>query len=230
MTPSAFFRHALAEWRPAAVLVRRTRLGLWLAAIVACGIALAGPPTLLLPGLSLAVALTAAVTAAHALAGREAGRASALTLRHPASPVALAVGRWLLVALIAAAVTALVSLPAAWRLGLAWGDGARATAVAGCAALPVAACALAAARLGRGVLEWLFLAHLLLVSSIVPGTLRLLPGGVLRDLTRAALVTLPAVWRYRLLAGGDGVAWLHALSWTAAGLLVTAESLRRRSP
>jgi len=231
VTTPAFFRHSLAEWKPVTAQVRRTRLGLWLAAIVVGALVVAGAPEgVFLPTLALAVALTAAVTAAGALAGRESGRVAALTLRHPASPVALAAGRWLGVVGLAALVTLLASVGAAWRIDLGWADGARAALGATCAALPISACALAAARLGGGVLEWLFLAFLLLVSTLLPEATASVPDGPLREATLAMLVTLPAVWRYRLLVAGDPVAWVHAASWTAAGILVTAESLRRRAP
>jgi len=231
VTTPTFFRHSFAEWKPVTAQVRRTRLGLWLAAIVVGALWIAGRPDgVFLPTLALGVALTTAVTVAGALAGREAARVTALTLRHPASPLALAAGRWLGVVLLAALVTLLASVGAAWRIELGWRDGAAAAFGASCAALPIAACALAAARLGGGVLEWLFLAFLLLLSTLLPEATAYVPDGVLREATLALLVTLPAVWRYRLLAAGDPVAWLHAASWTAAGLLVTAESLRRRAP
>ena len=231
MTTPAFLRHSLAEWKPVTAQVRRTRLGLWLAAILVGAIVVAGAPDgIFLPTLALATALTTAVTAAGALAGRESGRAAALTLRHPASPAALAAGRWAGVVALVAVVTLLASVGAAWRIELGWRDGARAALGATCAALPIAACALAAARLGGGVLEWLFLAFLLLVSTLLPDAVSAVPDGPLREATLAMLVTLPAVWRYRLLAAGDPVAWIHAASWTAAGILVTAESLRRRAP
>jgi len=231
VTTPPFIRHSLAEWKPVTAQVRRTRLGIWLAAIVVGAVWIAGRPDgVFLPTFALGVALTAVVTAASALAGRESARAAALTLRHPASPVALAAGRWVGVILIASTVTFLASVGAAWRIELGWRDGAGAALGATCVALPIAACALAAARLGGGVLEWLFLAFLLLVSTLVPEATAYVPDGVLREATLAMLVTLPAIWRYRLLAAGDPVAWIHALSWTAAGILITAESLRRRVP
>src|SRR4029077_11778434 len=76
-----------------------------------------------LPALLLTVARVATATAAATLAGPHAGRATAMTLRHPASPLALATGRWLAVAALAALVTLGAAIGAAWQAELGWREG-----------------------------------------------------------------------------------------------------------
>lgn len=227
-----FLHQALAEWRPVSTVVRRTPLGLWLGTLAVGAVWIAGRPGgVALSTLALAVALTAAVAAAAGLADREAARVAALTLRHPASATALAAGRWLGVVLLAGTVTLLATMGAAWRVGAGWRDGMGATLSAACAMTPVAACALAAARIGGGVLEWLFLAHLLLLSPLAPDAMSLLlPDGPLHHAALTMVVALPAIWRYRLLGAGDAAAWAHAVAWTVIGVLTVSASLRRRMP
>lgn len=94
----------------------------------------------LVPALVLAVALMATVTAAATLAGPRAGRAIALTLRHPASPLALATGRWLAVAGLAGFVTLAAGIGAAWQAELGWREGLVAVWSAAGVTFPVAAC------------------------------------------------------------------------------------------
>src|SRR5690242_11016934 len=106
----------MAEGKAVWVLTCRARLPLRLTLI---GLGAIGVGRLLdralLPALVLAVALMATITVVATLAGPRAGRATAMTLRHPASPLALATGRWLTVAALAGLVTLAVALGAAWR-------------------------------------------------------------------------------------------------------------------
>lgn len=143
MTTFLFFRQALAEWRPVRALVRETRLRLWLAAIGLGAIGLSGlDDGVSLPVLILGVALTATVASAAVLAGPHAGRVTAMTLRHPASPLALALGRWLAVTGLAGVVTLGAGLGAAWRVELGWREGVDAALSAAGVSVPVAACGL----------------------------------------------------------------------------------------
>jgi hypothetical protein len=231
-TTSRFLHYTLAEWRPISSVVRRTPLGLWLGTLAVGAVWIAGRPGgIALSTLALVVALTAAVAAAATLADRDAAHAAALTLRHPASATALAAGRWLGVVTLAGAITVLATMGAAWRVGAGWREGMDAVLGAACALTPVAACALAAARLGGGVLEWLFLAHLLLLSPLAPDAMSLLlPDGFLHHAALVMVVALPAVWRYRLLGAGNVAAWTHAAAWTVIGVLTVSISLRRRMP
>jgi hypothetical protein len=143
VTTFLFFRQALAEWKPVCALVRQTRLGLWLAVI---GLGAVGLGRLVdgasLPALILGVALTTTVTAAAVLAGPHAGRVTAMTLRHPASPLALALGRWLAVTGLAGVVTLGAGVGAAWQVELGWRDGVDAALSAAGVTVPVAACGL----------------------------------------------------------------------------------------
>jgi len=135
------------------VLTRRTGLPLRLALI---GLGAIGIGRLLdddlLPALVLAAALAATLTTEATLSGPHAGRATAMTLRHPASPLALATGRWLAVAALAGLVTLATGLGAAWQAELGWREGVGAAGAAVGVALPVAACGVfvsAAAWRGR---------------------------------------------------------------------------------
>ena len=140
MTTFLFLRQALAEWKPVSVLIRRTRLPFWLLTLT-IGAALHGGlydgPSL--PTLVTSVALLATFTCAVVLAGAHSGRATALTLRHPASLMALATGRWLAVTALAGLVTLAAAIGAAWQAELGWREGVAAAVSAGWVALPVVA-------------------------------------------------------------------------------------------
>lgn len=141
MTTPLFLRQTLAEWKPVWAVIRRTRLALRLAGLGLAGIGASGwAGGAFLPRLVLGVALTATVTALAAFAGPQAGRAHAMTLRHPASPLALAAGRWLAVVALAGLVTLAAGVGAAWQVELGWREGVDAAVAAGGVALPVAAC------------------------------------------------------------------------------------------
>ena len=135
----------IAEWKPVCVLLRRTRLGLWLAGLGCGAIGLGAlQDGTFLPTLALGVALTANLTAALSLAGPQAGRVSAMTLRHPASPLAIATGRWLAVTALAGLVTLGATLGVAYQSALGWREGMEAAWSAAGATLPMAACGLLA--------------------------------------------------------------------------------------
>ena len=140
MTTLLFLRQTLAEWKPVSVLIRRTRLPFWLSALTLGAAALGGlGDGASLPTLVTSVALVATLTSAGVLAGAHSGRATALTLRHPASPMALATGRWLAVTALAGLVTLATGIGAAWQAELGWREGVAAAVSAGWVALPVVA-------------------------------------------------------------------------------------------
>ena len=138
-----FIRQTLAEWKPVCALVRRTRLGFWLAVIALSAIGISAQADgEFLPTLVFGVALTATLTAAAVLAGPHAGRVTAMTLRHPASPLALAMGRWMAVTALAGLVTLSAGVGAALQVGLGWRDGVDAALSAAQVGAPVVACGL----------------------------------------------------------------------------------------
>jgi len=141
VTTLLFLRQTIAEGKTVWVWTTRTRLPLRLTLLGLGAIGVGGlldPPRL--PALILTVALVATATAAATLAGPHAGRATALTLRHPASPLALAAGRWLAVAALAALVTFGAAIGAAWQAELGWREGVDAAWSAAGVTLPIAAC------------------------------------------------------------------------------------------
>ena len=138
-----FLRQTIAEWKPVWAVIRRTRLALRLAGLGLGAVGVSGwAGGAFLPRLVLGVALTATVTVAAALAGPQAGRANAMTLRHPASPFALAIGRWVAVVALAGLVTLAAGIGSAWQAELGWRQGVDAALAAAGVALPVAACGL----------------------------------------------------------------------------------------
>jgi hypothetical protein len=140
VTTYLFLRQTLAEWKPVSVLIRRTRLPFWLSALTLGAVALGGLwGGASLPTLVTSVALLATFTSAAVLAGPQSGRATAMTLRHPASPIALPAGRWLAVTVLAGLVTLGAGIGAAWQAELGWREGVGAAASAGWVALPVVA-------------------------------------------------------------------------------------------
>jgi hypothetical protein len=140
VTTLLFLRQTAAEGKAVWVLLRRTRLMLRLALLGLGAIGVGGlEGAVFLPRLVLVVALAATVTAAATLAGPHAGRVTAMTLRHPASPLALATGRWLAVAGLAGLVTLCAGVGAAWQVELGWREGVDAAWSAAAVALPVAA-------------------------------------------------------------------------------------------
>jgi hypothetical protein len=141
VTTLLFLRQTIAEGRAVWVLTSRTRLPLRLMLIGLGAVGMGGLlDGALLPRLVLSVALMATATAAATLAGPHAGRATALTLRHPASALALATGRWLAVAALAAVVTLGAGIGAAWQAELGWRDGLDAAWSAAGVTLPMAVC------------------------------------------------------------------------------------------
>jgi hypothetical protein len=147
VTNFLFLRHALAEWKPVSVLIRRTRLPFWLSVLALGAVAFGGLKGASLPTLVNGVALLATLTSAIGLAGPHPGRVTAMTLRHPASPLALATGRWLAVTALAGLVTLGSGIGAAWQAELGWREGVEAALAAGWVTLPVVACGVFATTL-----------------------------------------------------------------------------------
>ncbi|HYK11576.1 MAG TPA: hypothetical protein VEV39_12310 [Gemmatimonadales bacterium] len=143
MTTLLFFRQTIAEWKPVCRLMRRTRLGFWLILISLGAIDAAGfTDGSLLPMVILGAGLTATLVAAIVLVGPHAGRVSAMTLRHPASPLALAAGRWLAVTILAGLVILIVAVGTAWQAEVEWRVGIEAALSAAGVTVPVAMCGL----------------------------------------------------------------------------------------
>src|SRR5207247_906641 len=85
-------RCALAEWQLARTRLVRSRLGLWLLLLVGGLVLVARHPVIL----ALDTGMLAAVLAVAFTAGADSDRAAlALTLTHPTTPLAVALGRWL---------------------------------------------------------------------------------------------------------------------------------------
>jgi hypothetical protein len=141
VTTFLFFRQTIADARAVWVLISRTRLLVRLVLISLAAIA-AGALTsaAFLPTLALVVALAATLTSAATLAGPHAGRATAMTLRHPASPLALATSRWVAIATLAGIVTLATGVGVAWQVELSWRAGVAAAWSAAGVSVPMAAC------------------------------------------------------------------------------------------
>src|SRR5256885_9542859 len=91
-------RCALAEWQLARTRLGRSRLGLWLLLLAAGFVLVARHPVIL----ALDTGMLAAVLAVAFTAGADSDRAAlALTLTHPTTPLAVALGRWLAASAIA---------------------------------------------------------------------------------------------------------------------------------
>lgn len=104
-----FLRCVLAEWQLVRARLVRSRLGLWLLLLALAGAVLvARSPAPDPVAIAIRVAMLGAVLGVSFAAGSDADRAAlTLTLTHPTSPAAVAVGRWL------AAVTAAALAPLA---------------------------------------------------------------------------------------------------------------------
>jgi len=223
--------HLAAEVRLVRCRARRTRFGLWTLAVAAATTALAIQAGLTDAGGTAArLSLLAALMGAGFCAASDGDRAALdLARGQPVTPLALAIGRWAALALLAAAVTALhvATLGVAGALG----PGAVAAGVAaGAGAAGAAAGAgLCAAWLGGNGLVGALFAYVVLASGIPPELWAVLaPPGVVRAAGSAVLEILPGLWRYRSLADGDAGAWLHAGAWTAGGVAAAAGLLAAR--
>lgn len=222
------YRSALAEWQVVRARLVRTRLGLWLLALVVAALALPGTTE---AGGMARVGLLAAALAVAFGAGSDADRAALpLALTHPTTPLAIAAGRALSGAAVSDAVVLTVVAGHAWRQG--WLDPhlARAAAAGMAAAAAGAGCALATAWTGGNALVGALLTYFALLSAVPPDRLAPLfgPHPLVTTIGSALVWVLPGTWRAASLAAGEPGAWLHALAWAAGGTALAALRLRRR--
>jgi len=210
----------------------RSRLGLWLLLLAAGAVATdasAGSGDLV--GVALRVAMLGAVLGIAFGAGSDGDRAAlALTLTHPTTALAVALGRWL--AALTAAVTAMLIALAAAGLHGALGSALIHAAIAGAtAAAATAGAALPGVWLGGNAVAGVFFLYIAVASGISPDVVEgLVPTETLRQAWIALARAAPGVWRYRALASGSGVVWLHAAAWIAGGVSVSGVVLSRRGP
>ncbi len=223
-----FLRCAVADWALLRARICRSALGAWLVVLVGgCWFAsrLAGSWDAVT--LALRVGMLAAIVCAAGLAGSSEDRNGlVLSLSHPTTPRAIVVGRW-----FAAWSGAVVALLLAAALDAWLGDHpgpslpALVAGVAGSSA--AAACALALVWMGGAPLALLFFLFLAVLGGAPPeDLLNLARPGPVRLAAAVGLELLPSVWRYRMIAGADLGASVHACAWTGIGL-VTAGALIR---
>jgi hypothetical protein len=227
-----FLRCALAEWQLVRARLLRSRLGLWLALLAAGGVArsaTADPRDLV--EIVVRVAMLGGVLGVAFAAGSDADRAAlALTLTHPTSPGAVAVGRWL-GATTAACLASVPVLGVALARGagtagpLGGGGPGLAAVFAGGAA---AAAALPGVWLGGNVVALLLFLYVAFAGGPGTGVLHAGSPHVAAALGAAALAVAPAAGRYQGLAAGDPMAWLHAAAWILGGSSAGALLLARR--
>ncbi|HEY6852682.1 MAG TPA: hypothetical protein VI139_00430 [Gemmatimonadales bacterium] len=220
-------RSALVEWQVVRARLVRTRLGVWLLALVVSALALPGPVDA--DGTARVGLLAAALCVAFG-AGSDGDRAALrITLSHPTTPLAVAAGRALAAMVAADAVVLAVVAGLAWRRG--WLDPhlARAAIVGLAAAAAGAGCTLAAAWTGGNALVGALVFHFALLSSLAPDRLLAsFEASPLAAAGSAVLWSLPGTWRAGPLAAGEPGAWLHALAWAVGGTVWAAARLRRR--
>ncbi len=218
-------RCALAEWQLARTRLVRSRLGLWLLLLVAGFVLVARHPVIL----ALDTGMLAAVLAIAFTAGADSDRAAlALTLTHPTTPLAVALGRWLAASAIAGLC---VGVECATRAGSGGAEAAalwRAAAGGLVAAAATAACALAAVWAGGNALAGVLFLYVFVISHFGPPAIDAVLGdGVVAWIAGAVLQVLPGVWRYAKLAYGDPGAWAHAVAWAAGGVSAAGLALAR---
>jgi hypothetical protein len=217
-----FLRSVRAEWLLLRIRLLRTRLGFWLALVVAAALWL--ERTVPAPD-SLATMLRAGALAAVLSIGYLAGsgsdrRALALPLLHGATPGAVALGRWCAATGGAALVVLAVAAHDAWTTGAV--SASLGGALAGLAtAAAVGACTLALVWCGGNILAGLFFVWLALVGASPPEALiGARHPGLARWMVAGVLELAPAPWRYRGIATGDPGSWAHAAMWVGLGLLL----------
>lgn len=209
----------------------RSRLGVWLLLLGALAVVegtRAASSDLML--IALRVGMLGGVLGIAFGAGSDADRAAlAVTLTHPTTPLAVALGRWL-AALTAAGAATLVALGVAAGLLVEPGIAvARAALVGVTAAAATAAVTLAGVWLGGNTVAGAFFLYIAAASAVPPDAIEsLFPPGPARDVGIAVVRAAPGVWRYRTLAAGSGAAWLHAATCILGGVACSAALLRRR--
>ena len=107
-----------AEWLVVRARLVRTRLGMWLL-LLAAAFAWAGPPDSLPPVAARTGMLAGLLSVAFAIGARSDRLALSITLGHPTTPLAVAVGRWLEATVAASLAVTLVSVALALRDGAA---------------------------------------------------------------------------------------------------------------
>lgn len=228
-------RCILAEWQLVRARVVRSRLGVWLLLLGAGFAWLGGVGGGRGVGADLApvvlrVGMLGAILCVAFCAGGDADRTSlALTLTHPTTPAAVALGRWL-AALTAASVPMLACTAVVATQRGATGTDAVAAALAGLSASgAVAACTLLAVWVGGNALAGVLFVYVAVLSAVQPAALRgLFASGPLRSIGVGILEVAPSLWRYRRLAAGEWSAWVHALAWVVAGVWLASVVARRR--
>lgn len=224
-------RSVLAEWQVVRPRLVRSRLGLCLLLLVAgTGAGGAPPRAAAITPLALQVGMLAGVLGIAFAAGSDADRAAvALTLTHPTTPFAIALGRWL-AAVTAAGIALVVTIVAAAGLHPAGGlEVVRAGVVGLVAAGAAAAAALPGAWLGGNTATGILFIYIAATGVLAPeGTGALRGSGPLRLVASAVLQVAPCSWRYQGLTLGSGTAWLHALVWMVGGVSLSALLLERR--
>src|SRR2546422_1833185 len=187
-------RCALAEWQLARTRLVRSRLGLWLLLLVAGFVLVARHPVIL----ALDVGMLAAVLAVAFTAGADTDRAAlTLTLTHPTTPFAVALGRWLAASAIAAICVG-IACGARAGLGESGAPGLWRAAAGGVAAAgATAAGTLALGWAGGNALAGVLFLYVFVISRFGPPALAALLGeGLPGAIGRGVVGTVPAVWRY----------------------------------
>jgi hypothetical protein len=216
-----FLRCVHAEWLLLSPRLTRTRLGL---SLLSLGATLVWLNTRGLDSLTAALqagALGATIGAA-AIAGRESDHAAlTIALTHPTTPLAIAVGRWLVIVVPATVLTIACTTTMGFHGGSVMAGIAAAAAVGGFALGVVL-------LLGRGAAAALFL--FMAVAGTVPPErlIDLARPGVVRLTAASALELGPALWHYRDIVTGDVGAGLHAFAWTGLGILLASGAVARR--
>jgi hypothetical protein len=227
----AFPRCCLAEWQIVRARLLRSRLGIWLLLLAAgfAWLAAGAARDPLLP-LALRTGMLSAILCVAFSAGSSLDRAAlALTLSHPTTPLAVAAGRWLAATVAAGLVTLAATFAVAALRGAGPGDFLPAAAAGAGAAGAAAGCALLIVWIGGNAPVGAFFFFIAVLSVLSPRGLEFLTSvGVIRVMGSAVLTLAPALWRYRGLAFGDPGAWLHAIAWSAGGVVLGAVVLARR--
>jgi len=210
-----FLRCVHAEWLLLRPRLTRTRLGVFLLALAISLVWLQqrGVDPVIV---SLHAGALGAVLGAGFMVGAGRDRAAfATALGHPTTPLAIAVGRWVAIAVPAIAVTLACTIPGGWQPGAVVAGSTAALAVAGCALVVVLAG-------GSGAAVALFLL-MAIAGSVSPERLiGLAHPGALRVAAASVLELGPALWHYRDVATGDLGAVLHGGAWAGLGIILAS--------
>jgi hypothetical protein len=215
-----FLRRVHAEFLLLAPRLTRTRLGM---SLVALGTALVWLNAHALDALTITLHAGAlgAILGAAAIVGDETDRAAQATaLTHPTTSFAIATGRWLAIVVPACALVVTCATAIGWRTGVVLA-GLITTAAVGSFALAIVL------PLGRGAALALFL-FTSVAGTVAPERLiDLARPGMVRLAAASVLELGPALWHYRDIATSDVGAILHAVAWTALGIMLAAAFIAR---